>query len=149
MQRERRLQCEGTSVLQHCVLIVARVGTKVFFVRGKYCAVAHMLVEDQATRRQSREVFCSTALAMLAAPTTLDVYHRQRIDRVNWALPELHCYQPYTICVISLANGAGKYDVGENNNSARGGDVGTRFFQRRERVVHGNIRALSSVRRRW
>ena len=47
-------------------------------------AVAHILVEDQATRRQSREVFCLTALAMLASPTTLDVYHRQRIDPVNW-----------------------------------------------------------------
>ena len=50
--------------------------------------------------------------------------------RSTGALPELHCYQPYTICVISLANGAGKYDVGENNNSARGGDVGTRFFSK-------------------
>ena len=33
-------------------------------------AVVHMLVEDQATRRLSREVFCFTALAMLASPTT-------------------------------------------------------------------------------
>ena len=70
MQRERRLQCKGTSVLQHCVWIVARVGMKVFVVQGKYCAVAHMLVEDRATRRLSREVFCFTALAMLASQTT-------------------------------------------------------------------------------
>ena len=32
-------------------------------------AVVHMLVEDQATRRLSREMFCSTALAVLAFPT--------------------------------------------------------------------------------
>ena len=44
-------------------------------------AVAHMLVEDQATRRLSQEVFCSTALAMLASPTTLNV--RWRIDPLN------------------------------------------------------------------
>ena len=51
--------------------------------------------------------------------------------RSTGALPKLHCYPPYTIGVISLANGAGKYDVGENNNnSERGGDVGTRFFSK-------------------
>ena len=55
-------------------------------------AVAHMLVEDQATRRLSQEVFCSTALAMLACPTTLNVYHRQRIDPVN-----LGFTQSYTV----------------------------------------------------
>ena len=33
-------------------------------------AVVHLLVEDQATRRLSHEVFRSTALAMLAPPTT-------------------------------------------------------------------------------
>ena len=33
-------------------------------------AVVHLLVEDQATRRLSHEVFRSTVLAMLAPPTT-------------------------------------------------------------------------------
>ena len=33
-------------------------------------AVVYLLVEDRATRRLSQEVFCSTALAMLASPTT-------------------------------------------------------------------------------
>ena len=32
----------------------------------------------------------------------------------TWALPKLHCYPPYTTCVISLANGTGKYDVRDN-----------------------------------
>ena len=150
MQRERRLQCEGTSVLQHCVLIVARVGTKVFFVRGKYCAVAHMLVEDQATRRQSREVFCSTALAMLAAPTTLDVYHRQRIDPVNWGfawttlLSTIH-HLRHLSCQRSRQVRCGR----EQQQRTWRGRGHSFFFQRRERAVHGNIRAFSSVRRRW
>ena len=48
----------------------------------------------------------------------------------------LHSYPPYNICVISLANGTGKYDVRENTNSARGVDVGTRFFKdARERCL--------------
>ena len=67
-------------MLQRCVQTFARDGMKVFFVKGIYCAVACMLVEDQATQRRLQEVFCSTALAMLASPTSIGVF-----------CPFLHC----------------------------------------------------------
>ena len=47
------------------------------------CSIDHMLVEKPVTRRLSREVFCSTAWAMLAASNNLNVYRRQRVDPQN------------------------------------------------------------------
>ena len=66
----------------------------------------------------------------------MNVYRRQRIDPHNLVFTKLHSYPPHTICVISLVNGTGKHDVRKNKNSARGVDVGTRFFKdTRERCM--------------
>ena len=111
-------------------------------------AVAHMLVEDQATRRLSQEVFCSTALAVLASPTTLSVYHRQRIDPHNLGFTQATLLS--TIHHLRHLSCQGDRQVrceGEQTQCTWRGR-GHSLFQRRERAVHGNIRGFSSVQRR-
>ena len=115
-------------MLQHCVWIVARAGLKVFF------AVAHTLVEDQATHRLLREAFCSTALAMLASPPTFAFITDRAWTRTTWALPKLHSYPQNTMCLISHANGTSTYEVRENKNRARRVDARTRFFSKTEQI---------------
>ena len=68
----------------------------------------------------------------------LNVYRRQRIDPHNLGFAQ--ATQLSTICVISLVNGTGKHDVRKNKNSARGVDVGTRFFtDTRERCMGTSV----------
>ena len=60
----------GTSVLRRHVPTFSSLGICVVFARRISFGISCVPVADQTTRRQSRDAFCFTAFALLAAPTT-------------------------------------------------------------------------------
>ena len=99
---------------------------KVFFVQGKYCAVAHMLVEDLATRRQSRGCVLLHCVGGARFSNNLNVYHRQRIDPLNLGFARAtQLSTTQHLRHLSCQRDRHVRCEGE----PRGVDVGTRFFK--------------------
>ena len=94
-----------------------------FCTRGMSCAVSFIVVEDAATRRQSREVCFFRSVSYACSTSYLNVYHGPCIDpRITG--PAQATQLSEILCVPVEQS---MFEVRENEDSVRGLDARTRF----------------------
>ena len=127
MQQEQRLHVKRDAKAPPCCTIAFRLCHIIDFLkfctRGMSCAVSFMVVEDAATRSQSREVCFFRKVSYACCTSHLSVYHGPRIDpRITGPAQATQLSE-----ILRVPVEQSMFEVRENEDSVRGLDARTRF----------------------